>query len=385
MPSLPLSELTPSRLTPAERSALTLAEKAAKRAYAPHGNTLVGAALLPDKDSYNATTGSNTNGENRQKLCAEKLALLNLLQAPDPFRDAEEITLAIHTASSRELFPRGNPDSLQHLSPPPAPLTPCGACLSDIQALVNLGISPEIINTLISNGLVTYSVPFRALYPLATVGQLRTFIDRERSAKEKTPRFRLTEDLQTASDLATKLELALKVREIAKLIKNLNRTNKLSNIAGHRGLKISMGRLCRSAEHNLAMPLIDFGLFSEASGLAQTLCPGSLPLRPGSQQLLGLAISVKGKINEGNQNYQLFSGPDRQRIVDISALSGNVIPVIILLNNEASIVTTIADLLPARSSPFASNSARDKLWLYQTQLEEDPASSALVQTEPTTS
>jgi cytidine deaminase len=385
MPSPLLSKLTPSRLTPAEILALTLAEEAAKVSYAPQGQTHVGAAFVPGQDSANATTGSNTNGENRQKLCAEKLALLKLLQALARFRAANEITLAIHTASSRGLFSRRIPDSLQELSPPPAPLTPCGACLRDIQALVNLGIPPEKINTLISNGVDTYSAPFTKLYPLATVGQLRTFIDRERKAKKKSPEFWLKEDLQTASDLATKLERDLNMREIDKLIKNLNRTNKLSNIAGHRGLKISMGRLCRSAKHNLAMPLIDFGLFSEASGLAQTLCPGSVPLRPGPQQLLGLAISVKGQINERNQNYPLFSGPDRQRIVDISALSGNVIPVIISLNNEAFIVTTIADLAPGYSSPLASSSARDRLWLYQTPLEEDPASSAFLHTETTTS
>jgi cytidine deaminase len=351
-----LSKRSPLSLNSLEISALKLAENAARYAYAPHGSTLVGAAFVPDADLTHSGVGQNTNGEDRQRLCAEKIALLNSLQYQPPLQIANSITLAIHTMRSDQSSP-------QHPLPP-APLTPCGACLHDIQALANLGISPEKIDTLISNGFDTYSVPFTKLYPLATVGQLRSFIDSERKSKLKTAAFSLRDTPETSAELANKLAPDLTSRAIRNLLIKLNISAGASCIEGHHDLKISVGRLCKSADQDLARPLIDFGLFGEASGLVQTLCSGSLPIRPGPHQLLGLAILVKGDIKTSNKNYPLLSGPDRQRLVDISALSGQVIPIIISLNNEAFIVTTIADLAPGYRTPRDSGSAKGRLHLY---------------------
>lgn len=363
MPPALLNRLPRDQLRPHELQALNLASAAATEAYAPHGTTHVGAAIIPDESSKVFVTGHNTNAEDRQRRCAELLALLKLLQSKDLFIRAKTLTLAIHTARSI------NPNPAQ---PPPKPLTPCGSCLHDIQALANIGISPEKILTLVSNGLDTFSVPFTKLYPLATLGQLKSFIDQERKATQPSSLFHLRNHAKNAAKLATQLDPQLKLSAITALLTKLNRSAQDSTIKDHPSLKISVGKLCLSPEEDRAIPQIDFGFFGEGSTIVQTLCSGSPPMRPGKQQLLGLVILVKGEINRQNRNYQILSGSDRQRIVDIAAITKNTIPIIISLNNEAFIVTTIAALAPEYRTPLESNSASKRLALYTAPLSEEP-------------
>ena len=102
------TQMTPARITAAERqSLLAAARKALKRAYAPHSNFQVGAAVLTEQGEI--FSGCNVeNASYGLTICAERSAIFTAVQQT---KGAKLAIRAIAVVNGNEL-----------------PCSPCGAC-----------------------------------------------------------------------------------------------------------------------------------------------------------------------------------------------------------------------------------------------------------------
>jgi hypothetical protein len=69
--------------------------------------------------------------------------------------------------------------------------------------------------------------------------------------------------------------------------------------------------------------------------------------------------------SNATDQYQFFTGPERQRIFEIAQLTEYDLPVFISLNDQGYLASTISKLCPQFSSPLQSKSAAANIELYR--------------------
>jgi cytidine deaminase len=325
-----------------------------RKSYAPHGNGHV-AAAFSEFNSKEIFSGVNTNSENRGAFCAERGAV----SAWDSGRGIEEsevhgILAIVYRSRTALLLPNHNrPTGNQFL-------TPCGTCLTFLSSM----FGPLSLTILMNDGKLTQRATLRDLYPLATVSELAgAFAVGSISTSEPTSH-KILKDLSSCAVFTSNLDYPIAEGDFSKISKQMNQVISRSSIFGHKDLKIVAAKLCLDPSNNEARPFVHRSNQIGSTHSIQALCQSADANRINHpKRVIGLMISIHS--SNATDQYQFFTGPERQRIFDIAQLTGYDLPVFISLNGKGYLASTISKLCPEFSSPLQSKSAASKIDLYR--------------------
>lgn len=325
------------------------------QSYAPHGGGHVSAAFS-ELNSTQIFWGVNTNTENRGSFCAERGAV-GTWQAKRGFLESEVSgTLAIVARSTNALlFPKQNRATENQF------LTPCGTCLTFLNSI----FGPLSLTILMNDGKLTQRATLRDLYPLATVSELAGAFTSESTATiNSLPSYGILKDLSSCAEFTYKLAHPIREEVFVNISKQLNQAVAKSSIVGHKDLKIAAAKLCLDPSNNEAIPFVHLSNQTGNTHSIQALCQSANANRINHhQRVIALMIAVHS--SSAKDQYQFFTGLERQRIFDIAQLTGYDLPVFISLNGKGYLASTISNLCPEFSSPLKSKSASERIDLYR--------------------
>jgi hypothetical protein len=223
---------------------------------------------------------------------------------------------------------------------------------------------PLSLTILMNDGKLTQQATLRDLYPLANVSELaRAFSASSTSTCDPTSH-QILKDLSSCAEFTSDLANPIAEEDFVKISKQLSQARSKSFIFGHKDLQISAAKLCLDPSNNEALPFVHRSNQTGSTHSIQALCQSADANRISHpKRVIGLIISIHS--SNATDQYQFFTGPERQRIFDIAQLTGYDLPVFVSLNGKGYLASTISKLCPEFSSPLQSKSAASKIDLYR--------------------
>ncbi|MFN5061807.1 MAG: hypothetical protein ACK5GN_03075 [Pseudomonadota bacterium] len=357
-------QLTELQTLAADRAATQLPDGFAPQTFNHRAACFLGA------NEEDLGTGTNTDGSQREKHCAELSALARAVA--NAARSRTKVAPTVLAVMSKRYEKDSNNQALstarKHIIQSDPPVGPCGTCLTAIQGNA---ACPDLsdMSVIMGAGSQYRRASFGTLYPIPTVSALRSVVF------EDGPRphgLAVMPSDSCCDAIFSEDGNHLQQKDVDGLFTKVYEDLKFSQVESAPNLRIAYGYITpksRNAKRiTETLPLIDqrHNTVGRVGGVL-TLCSGNSVISDQTREIKGLLIAVEYNRDElgAAASYQFFTGTERQRIFDIADISKYDIPVFISWNREKVVVTNISALAPLYEGPTDSRTMRAGLDFYR--------------------